>query len=56
MVGLLVWWRFYTFYLGAMIGGIAVAVTGLRGRARRRRARALARALENAEDPAGELA
>ncbi len=56
MAGLLVWWRFYTFYLGAMIGGIAVAVTALRGRTQRRRARALARAAENAEDPPAEAA
>jgi glycosyltransferase 2 family protein len=32
LAGLLLWWRFYTFYLGALVGGIVAAVTLGRGR------------------------
>lgn len=59
MAGLLVWWRFYTFYLGATVGGVAVAVAAFRSRARRRRAIAAAAATESEEalkDPAGQAA
>ncbi|MFO7893883.1 MAG: lysylphosphatidylglycerol synthase transmembrane domain-containing protein [Longimicrobiales bacterium] len=32
VAALLIWWRFYTFYLGALIGGVVLAALGAFGR------------------------